>query len=237
MLKEFAQYLASVKENKTYEIGGQTYSDNDLVRIEKYTPHPTRITVAGLDSIVKVIRTEAKKLTAPIYIHVDSPDYVNAFTALDGEMDRDYLVIAKSDVPGFRSGFTDYESAIIEFRSKFIPNKDIAYILDLLSRINMENGVTTTDNGVSQSVEARKGISLKQMENIKPRVTLAPYRTFLEVEQPESEFLLRLDDNGRVGLFEADGGMWKLHAKQNIADYFSEEMKSEIADGTVVVMI
>ena len=29
------------------------------------------------------------------------------------------------------------------------------------------------------------------------------------MEQPESEFLLRLDDDGNVGLFEADGGMWK----------------------------
>ena len=34
MLKEFAQYLVSLKDNKTYNIHGDTYSDHDLVRIK-----------------------------------------------------------------------------------------------------------------------------------------------------------------------------------------------------------
>lgn len=37
MLKEFAQYLVSLKDNKTYNIHGDTYSDHDLVRLK---PHP-----------------------------------------------------------------------------------------------------------------------------------------------------------------------------------------------------
>ena len=55
--------------------------------------------------------------------------------------------------------------------------------------------VTTRDNGVSQEVEARQGVSLKALVQVKPRVALRPFRTFLEVEQPVSEFLLRLDDD------------------------------------------
>ena len=51
---------------------------------------------------------------------------------------------------------------------------------------------------MSQEVEARSGISLKSMLQVRPRVVLRPYRTFLEVEQPESEFLLRMDaEEGR----------------------------------------
>ena len=46
---------------------------------------------------------------------------------------------------------------------------------------------------------------------------LRPYRTFKEIDQPESQFLLRLNENGNIGLFEADGGMWKLEAKKSIA--------------------
>ena len=38
------------------------------------------------------------------------------------------------------------------------------------------------------------------------------FRTFLEVEQPESEFLLRVDPDEGIGFFEADGGIWKLEA-------------------------
>lgn len=72
---------------------------------------------------------------------------------------------------------------------------------------------------------------------IKPRVALRPFRTFLEVEQPESEFLLRLDDDGNVGLFEADGGMWQQTAKASIAAYFEDKLAQEVKDGKIVVMM
>jgi len=74
------------------------------------------------------------------------------------------------------------------------------------------------------------------MVAIKPRVMLTPYRTFLEVEQPTSEFLLRLNDEGEVGLFEADGGMWALTAKDRIAAYFEEKLCDLIESGCVVVL-
>lgn len=61
-------------------------------------------------------------------------------------------------------------------------------------------------------------------------------RTFLEVEQPESEFLLRVDPDEGIGFFEADGGIWKLEAKKNIADYFLKNMGDLIDAGKVVVM-
>lgn len=236
MLKEFAQYLVSLKDNKLYEINGEKYSDNALHRIAPYVPHPEKLCVTGLDSIVKLVKAEMSKVTRPVFIRVDGATTVTVLTALDADMDRDILFRADCDVPGFREGFQEYDKAIIEIRSKFVPNDDVAYLLELLGSINKENGVTTMDNGVSQTVEARTGISLKQMVNVKPRVTLTPYRTFLEVEQPASEFLLRLDDDGRVGLFEADGGMWKLKAKQSIAAYLSNKLSEEIAGGDVIVM-
>lgn len=96
--------------------------------------------------------------------------------------------------------------------------------------------VSTNDNGVTQTVEARQGVALNAMVEIKPRVMLRPFRTFLEVEQPESEFLLRVDPDEGIGFFEADGGIWKLEAKKNIADYFLKNMGDLIEAGKVVVM-
>lgn len=237
MLKEFAQYLVSLKDNKIYDINGEKYSDNALHRIAPYVPRPEKLNVTGLDSIVKLVKAEMKKVTLPIFIRVDGPTAVTVLTALDNDMNRDVLFHAECDVPGFREGFREYEKAIIEIRSKFAPDGDVDYLLDLLSRINKENGVSTSDNGVSQTVEARTGVSLKQMVNVRPRVTLSPYRTFLEVEQPASEFLLRLNDDGDVGLFEADGGMWKLEAKKYILAYFDDALNDEINAGHVIVMM
>lgn len=238
MLKEFVKYLVSLKDNKIYTINGETYSDRELVRIPPHVPHPGRICVTGLDSIVKLVRSELDVLdNLPLFIRVDDARTVSVFSTFDTEMERDSLYKAECDVPGFRDGFREPEKAIIELRSKFAPGEGVDYLLNLLSRINKENGVTTRDNGVSQEVEARQGISLKTMVQVKPRVKLRPYRTFLEVEQPESEFILRLDEEGNVGLFEADGGMWTMEAKGRISAYFEEKLAQEIGIGAVVVMM
>lgn len=96
--------------------------------------------------------------------------------------------------------------------------------------------MTSTDNGVTQKVEAKTGIALNSVVEIKPRVTLRPFRTFIEVEQPESEFLLRVNQSGEIGLFEADGGVWKLEATRNVAAYFEDKLKDLVDAGTVVVI-
>ena len=148
-----------------------------------------------------------------------------------GENVANILNLALDDV------LSDLESKGYTARAFMVPARGVDYLLDLLSRMSKDSGVTTRDNGVSQEVEARQGVSLKALVQVKPRVALRPFRTFLEVEQPASEFLLRLDDDGNVGLFEADGGMWQQTAKASIAAYFEDKLAQEVKDGKIVVMM
>lgn len=60
--------------------------------------------------------------------------------------------------------------------------------------------------------------------------------TFAEVAQPESEFVLRLKEGNRVGLFEADGGAWELNAMANIANYLEHELEEEILARKVYII-
>ena len=49
---------------------------------------------------------------------------------------------------------------------------------------------------------------------------LIPYRTFLEVKQPESDFIFRMregHDGVECAIFEADGGAWKMEAMREIS--------------------
>lgn len=236
MLANFVDKITKLREPKTFEINGDTYSTDALHRIAPYVDRPNRLSVAGLNSICKLIREELDVMQTTLMISVDEYNAVSVFTTLLDDFSRDSLYAAKADVPGFRSGFRNAEEAIIQLRSLFIPNEGSAYLLDLLSRMNKENGVTTQDNGVTQTVTARQGIALNENVTVKPRVSLQPFRTFLEVPQPESEFLLRIDEHGNIGLFEADGGVWKLEAKRNVAAYFARELKDLIDKGAVVVM-
>ena len=98
-------------------------------------------------------------------------------------------------------------------------------------------GLSSVDNGISQEVSVRTGAVLKEQQTVQPIVRLQPYRTFLEVEQPASDFLLRLDKEGRPALYEADGGAWKLEAKRSIAAYLGEQLADLVESGNVVVMI
>ena len=128
------------------------------------------------------------------------------------------------------------QDADTELRSLYIPNEGTDYLLKLLGSITSESKVTSSDNGVTQAVEAKSGISLMQKVDIRPRVSLKPFRTFIEVEQPESLFLLRISGSGEIGLYEADGGVWKLEATRNVAAYFEKELKDLIESGDVVVI-
>lgn len=178
----------------------------------------------------------AMKDTLEKYGTAGSGKKVEVMTTYLSDFSRNTLYRAKADAPGLRTGFRGREVALIELRSLCIPNEGTAYLLDLLSRMTNENSVSTNDNGVTQTVEARQGVALNAVVEIKPRVMLRPFRTFLEVEQPESEFLLRVDPDEGIGFFEADGGIWKLEAKKNIADYFLKNMGDLIDAGKVVVM-
>lgn len=236
MLAKMIDKIVSLKETKTFDINGQTYADAPLTRIPPHVDRPDEITVSGLDSICKLIRTELSKVGTTVMVQVKGSGLVEVMTTYLDDFSRNMLYCAKADAPGLRTGWRDRETALIELRSLFIPNEGTAYLLDLLSRMTDENSVSTNDNGVTQTVSTRQGVALNALVEVKPRVMLCPFRTFLEVEQPESEFLLRVDADKGIGLFEADGGIWKLEAKKNIAEYFQSAMGDLIQSGKVVVM-
>lgn len=236
MLSKMIDKIVSLKQTQTFEIGGQTYTDGHLTRIPPHVDRPECITVSGLDGICKLIRTELEKVGVTILVQAKSYKTVEVMTTYLPNFSRNALYRAEADVPGLRTGFRDRETALIELRSLFIPNEGTQYLLDLLSRITDEKSVSSRDNGVTQVVEARQGVALNAVVEVKPRILLRPFRTFLEVEQPESEFLLRVDADKGIGFFEADGGVWRLEAKRNIADYFGRHLADLIDAGRVVVM-
>ena len=97
-----------------------------------------------------------------------------------------------------------------------------------------ERYVYVNDNGVATTIVTSKGIDLKSNTMIKPIVVLKPYRTFQEVEQPESTFLIRISERG-ISFTDADGGMWKIAARRSIVAYLEKELKELIESGNVVV--
>lgn len=94
----------------------------------------------------------------------------------------------------------------------------------------------TSDDGITQQVMAKQGAMLASDVKISPIIRLAPFRTFIEVGQPESEFLFRISDGNSFALYEADGGAWKIKAKTNIRMFFEDALAEEIKSGSVVIL-
>ena len=60
---------------------------------------------------------------------------------------------------------------------------------------------------------------------------------FQEVEQPESEFVFRVYDDRSISLTAADGGMWKLAARDAVKHYLEIALCDEITAGKVKVTL
>lgn len=243
MLKEFIEHIQKTTQPVIHQVEGSTFVVSGFGDVEELYPaiyHPDTLSLSSLEALVTMVRTEAEHVTEPLYITIPSPLTVRCFgqPEPDARYFRQVYYEAKAtDVPGFQDGFREQEKAIIELRSRFAPSEGVDYLLDLLSRISKDSGVTTNDNGISQTVEARQGVALKANVQVRPRVSLRPFRTFQEVEQPESEFLLRLDEEGRIGLFEADGGMWKLTARRTVKAFLERVLDDAVAAGAVYIAL
>lgn len=243
MLKEFIAHIQKTTQPIIQQVGGSTFAingDGNAREIRPTIDHPDTLPLHSLEALVKLVQTEAAQIDAPLYITVPNHLTVRCFGQPDASaryFRQVYYEARATDVPGFQNGFREFEKAIIELRSQFAPGEGVDYLLDLLSRVSKEDGVTTNDNGVSQTVEARQGIALKTTVQLKPRIPLRPFRTFQEVEQPESEFLLRLDEEGNIGLFEADGEMWKLTARQTVKAFLESKLADLIDSKAVYIAL
>lgn len=138
------------------------------------------------------------------------------------------VVLSKSE---FHFGeFYDVEQFIIKLQSLFAPTFERGAVLALVGNIKEEKVRTTSDDGVTQSVIARSGIANVTEVQVPNPVTLAPFRTFREIEQPTSPFILRVKQGKEgglptVALFEADGGEWKLTAIASIRRFLEEAVE------------
>jgi hypothetical protein len=228
-----------VTDRLTVEVGEYTYSAANL-RPVMYVPRPDTIRVHNLRGFCGFITNDIDGMIVKdeSLIVVDSPTHVRLISAVDGlDLKREELVRADMDenLKTFPFGkFMSQEEFAIWFRSLFVQetgNDDFDYVLSYSSKLVGGTQIEGSDDGITQEVQVKRGISgaLKEQIGLKPIVRLSPYRTFREVEQPQSEFLLRVrmdgNNNPTVALFEADGGAWINQATKNIVGYIESIVK------------
>jgi len=227
-----------VRDGLTVSVEGQVFSASKLAPVI-HDPRPDTLAVCNLSGFCGFINRDIDKMIAgnPHLIVVSSPESVEIVSAVEGILaKRTRLASARlaEGLAKFPFGrFMAQEEFAIMFQSLFAQKSgdDFEYVLSYASKLVGGTAINGDDDGITQEVTVRRGLSgtLKQKEKLKPIVRLSPYRTFREIEQPESEFLLRVrlsgDDVPTVALFEADGGAWINRAMANIVAYIESQVE------------
>lgn len=237
MIKEALQYIVGLSEAKVQDITladgtVQMYSDKPLHRLQKHIPMVDKaIEMCTLTSLVDYIKGNIDSMSDKMIIQVVDPETVVLFSQLNEERYREKMVVVKARIPDFRfDTYMDQENYCINLQSKFIDDPDTDRALILKFAGTMEAGTIAEygDDGVTQKATVKTGIASKGEAIVPNPVKLRPYRTFLEVEQPASEFIFRVKQNKYDGIscaiFEADGGAWKIAATSSIKDYLQFEL-------------
>jgi hypothetical protein len=226
-LKDGFEYLVQLGEDKKpiIETPQGTFSTVSLSRVKE--PKAEALAISTLTGFVDYIKSNIDAIDTKLLIHVVSPSVVKLYGPLNIDRDRETYLAAGADLPNNirYERFLDTETFNIMLQSSFTDQGDKEILLKYTGLIKEENVKDTGDDGISQSVTIKTGVASVGQALVPNPVSLAPYRTFPEIEQPLSKFIFRMKDGPTAALFEADGGAWRNQAILGIKEYLQEELK------------
>lgn len=226
-LKEASEYAVASSVPTTYEIGSETYSSSLLHRIdEKQDNIVSTLGVSTLTGFVDYITNNRDEIDlSKTLIVIGGTRHACLMSVLNKDKNREAYIKAKAIVPEHRWGeWNDNENFVIGLQSKFAPTEDREKLMQYIGNMQEEQGVQTMDDGVSQKIVAKTGVATVSNVILPNPVMLKPFRTFQEIDQPESPFIFRVRKGGDCALFEADGGAWAIECRRRIKEYLEEQL-------------
>ena len=231
MLESLYNAIRNDAKPEEMNISGRKYTTDKVVPL--HAPRPDTVCVTTLTALVDYLNSNVDGLTVGNLIcHVESPSEVSINSALVGDfLDRQTFIRAELKQLQLRlNSFMDGEEFNILLQSCFVepddPKQatDRGIVMQYAANVREVQEGVTMDDGVTQAVTVKKGIVSVENTILPNPVTLRPYRTFTEVEQPASNFVFRAKEGPRFALIEADGGAWKSEAMKNIKAFMEQQI-------------
>ncbi len=227
MLKEMIEKILSLAPIQTIKHDGRTYTKSGVHQIKPPSfTDPARLDFHTLTGMVNYIKDDER--TGALII-VNDHSQISLCGPLQPDNNNKRFIFAASSLvsnPFDFGRWYDLETFIIALQSQFVYTDEVGNLLDHLGHLANEHVIDNKDDGLSQSIQVRTGITTKSSVTIKNPMTFEPYRTFMEIEQPASQHIFRMrNQNGmQCTLVEGDGGKWKLDAIQGIKAWLSEKL-------------
>lgn len=222
--------IKAARENQVVEIAGVKYSNDHFQRV-KSLPILNTLKFSSLETLANFITEDPithKVLNNPI-IQIEDNHKVHLMNIPNEEtLSRTVVASVNNPLEPFAfNSYKDIETMIIQLQTKFVKTEEIDKLLILLSSLGTTKNVGLTDNGTSQTVSVKMGVSAASLKEVDlpPVIKLKPIRVFTECEQVESNFLFRIkenDDIPYVALMDIDPTSWKLKASKSIKNKMQE---------------
>lgn len=243
LTREFLEKVAEMAQPNTLTEGIRTFVDKPMHMLVDEIAADTPLHTNSLSSVADYIKSnadfDALASDGRKIIHVEDEKTVWLYTEMNSFKKRSALLLASAWVSSFPFGqWLSLENFIISVQANFVTDEHRDELLSFVATVKQDTGVEQQDDGVTQKVTTRSGVSLSRTSKVPNPITLRPFRTFSEVEQPESAFVFRIKAEEGCGvkaaLFAADGDAWRHDAILKIRDYFQTHVIAE--DDSVIVL-
>jgi hypothetical protein len=223
--KEALQYLVGLGEVKIIEVEGQQYSTKELHHVIQ--PIPTALKATTLTALIDYIKSGMDEKFSKLLIHIVSPKEVKLYSEVRNDSSRECYIVSEALTPSniIFNRFLNAEDFNIMLQSSFVESDDKDILLKVTGCIQDKAVKEVGDDGVSQAVTIKTGVAKVGDVLVPNPVILAPYRTFPEIEQPESKFIFRMQSGPSAALYEADGGAWRNSAMRDISEYLKLKLQ------------
>lgn len=240
MLKELAQYISGLaieaQKTEVMDICGETYVNGKRLMPD----YVQQMSLNNLDATIDFLHATCRdgEFDYPLIVSCTHKN-IEVYSSLDRYNKRNYVLEVRPVTPSIQfDRYMDLEEFIIQLQTCFVDTVNKQKLIELVSSFVESEKLEVADNGISQTIVVEKGAAIKSKSEVEvnPFVRLAAYRTYVEVEQPETIYLLRVQRGNRIALYEADGGKWKLDAQKNVSEYLREGLSDLIESGKIVVI-
>ena len=239
---ELYSQIRADAEPKEIRIDGRPFTTGKVFPV--LDPLPAKpVHVSTLSAVADYVNRDLDGLEeGTFFVRVASPNIVLVESSIAGtsHAERCVYLEASAMLPDhYFEKMLDTEHFSVWLQSSFVgpavlasdtPLNSKAGVLKYISHAVKTASHVVTDDGTAQAVELKSSVSSVAVAKLPNPVRLAPYRTFAEVEQPESDFVFRCTDDGgsmKYVLFEADGGAWRLEAAKRVAEWLREHIENK----------
>ncbi|MDE6661993.1 MAG: hypothetical protein K2K46_01495 [Lachnospiraceae bacterium] len=246
MIAKAMEWIKAHTGPNIINIDGAEWSDKQVTKIENIRTLD-KVNFYTLSSLIEYLKSEVdvpNSFVKHIFVNVESPNHVLVYSDAneDNHYSRTQIAEVNAMLPVVKIGqWVEQTEFCIMMRANFIDNgfvdlgdgeaqidTDRDALISVASNIVSGTIAQYEDTGITQKATLKTGIQESEDKLLPEKVTLRPYRTFLEVEQPKSEFIFRAQDTKydslQLALYEADGGRWKMDAMASIKEYLKKQL-------------